>query len=97
MQKRPQLKTRKLCMRKLNGKGKYKSRQSPVTNMISKLANVRRGEDKCRTLNMILKFRGQQPKTIPYIYRLLYQNPKGTTNQKNTTDTHIKKSKQIQC
>ena len=30
----------------------------------------------------------------PYVYRLLYQNLMGITNQKTTIDTHIKKKKQ---
>ena len=40
------------------------------------------------------KLRDQQLKTILYIYRLLYQNLMGTTNQKSTIDTHTKKKKQ---
>jgi len=40
---------------------------------------------------MNLKLRDQQPKTILYTYRWLYQNLMGTTNKKNTMDTHIRK------
>ena len=67
-------------MRKLTGKGKdsIKVGNHSLTNfdMISKLASMRRGEDKCRTLTMHLKLRDQEPKTILYIYRWLYQNLK---------------------
>ena len=46
-------------MKKLTGKGKdnLKVVNHPLTNMISKLASMRRGEDKCRTLKMHLKLR----------------------------------------
>ena len=55
---------------------------------------MRRGEYKCRILEMHLKLRGQQLKTKLYIYRLLYQNLIVTTNQKSTIDRHAKKKKQ---
>ena len=42
------------------------------------------------------KLRGQQLKIILYIYRLLYQNLMGTTNQKSTVHTHTQKEKAIQ-
>ena len=62
-------------MRKHIGKGKHniKVGNHLLTNMISKLPNMKKGEDKSRTLKMYLKIRDQQPKTILYIYRLLYQ------------------------
>ena len=41
-----------------------------------------------------MQLRGQQLKTILYIYRLLYQNFMGTSNQKPTTDTNTNKKKQ---
>ena len=66
----------------------------PHTNMISKLATVRRGEHKCRKWELHLKLRDKQLKTILYIYRLLYQNLMGNANQKTTTDIHTKKKKQ---
>ena len=55
--KRPQLETRKLWMGKLTSKDKYtvKIGNHPHTNMISKPAIVRRGEHKCRILEMDLK------------------------------------------
>ena len=62
--------------------------------MISNPAIVRRGEYKCRILEIHLKLRDQQLKTILYIYRLLHQDLMATINQKSTTDTHKKKKKQ---
>ena len=46
-------------MKKLTGKGKgnFKEGNHPLINMVSKLAIMRRGEDKCRTLKMHLKLR----------------------------------------
>ena len=57
----PQLETRILKMKKLTGKGEdnLKVGNHPTTNMISKLASMRRGEYKCRTLKMHLKLRRQ--------------------------------------
>ena len=49
---------------------------------------MRREEYKCRILEMHLKLRDQQLKTILYIYRLLYQNLLLITNQKPTIDVH---------
>ena len=62
--------------------------------MISKPAIVRRGEHKCMILEMDLKLKDQQFITILFIYRLLYQNLRVTTNQKSTIDTHTKKKKE---
>ena len=62
----------------------------PHTNMVSKAAFMRRGEQKCRRLDMYMKLSDQQLKTILFIYRLLHQNLKATTNQKFTTDTCTK-------
>ena len=44
-------------MKKLIGKGKDKIKvgNHPLTNMMSKLASMRRREDKCRTLKIHLK------------------------------------------
>ena len=69
-------------MGKLTGRDKHKVKVGihPHTNMITKPAIMRRGEYKCRILEMQWKLRDQQPKTIWYIYRLLYQNLMGTTN-----------------
>ena len=36
---------------------------------------MRKGEYKCRILEMHLKLRDQQLKTVLYNYRMLYQNP----------------------
>ena len=91
--KRPHLDIRKLQMRKFTGKCKHKSGKHPFTDRISKLTSVRRGEDKCRTLKMHLKLRDPQSTTILYLYRLLCQNQMGTTKQKPTMDTHIKRKK----
>ena len=93
--KRPQLETRKLQTKKLTSKGKHtvKVGNHPYTNMISKPTIMRRGECKCKILEMHLKLRDQQLKTILYIYRLLYQNLMVTTNQKSTIDTHTQKKK----
>ena len=62
-------------MEKLTSKGKYKVKAGNHlhTNMISKSAIVRRGEHKCRILEMHLKLNDQQIKIILLIYRLLYQ------------------------
>ena len=53
-------------MEKLRGKGKHTVEvgNHPHTNMISKPAIVRRGEYKCRILEMYLKLKDQQLKTI---------------------------------
>ena len=59
-----------------------------------KLAIMRRGEDKCRILEMHLKCKDQQLKTTLFIYRPLYQNLMVTTNWKSTIDTHTKKKKE---
>jgi len=63
-------------MQKLTGKSKHtvKVGNHPHTNMISKPEIMRRGV-KCRILEMHLKLRDQQLKTVLYNYRLLYQNP----------------------
>ena len=80
--KSPQLETRKLQMGKLTSKGKHtvKVGNHPHRNMISKPAVVRRGEHKCRILEMHLKLKDQQLITILFIYRLLYQNLMVTAN-----------------
>ena len=52
---------------------------------------MRRGGYKCRTPEMHLQLRDQQLKTLPNIYRLLYQNFRITANQKSTIDTQIRK------
>ena len=53
-------------MKKLTGKGKdnIKIGNHLLTNIISKLASMRRGEDKCRTLKTPLKLRYHQPEII---------------------------------
>ena len=89
--RRPQLEIRKSQMGNLTSKGKHtvKEGNHPHTNMISKPATIRRGEYKCRKRGLHLKFRDQQRETI--LYRLLYQNHMGTSNQKTTVDTHTKR------
>ena len=63
-------------MGKLTGKGKHtvKVGNHPHTNIISKPAVMRRSEYKCRILEMHLKLRDQQFKTIlcVCVYRLLH-------------------------
>ena len=76
-------------MKKLTSKRKHtvKVGNHPHTNMVSKPAIVRRGEHKCRILEMHLKLKEQQLKTIFFIYRLIHQNLTVTTNEKSTKDT----------
>ena len=82
-------------MGNLTSKGKYtiKVGNHPPTNMVSKLAILTWGEYKRRTLELHLKLRDQQLKTILYVYRLLYQNLMVTSNQKSTIDIYTKKKK----
>ena len=89
------LKNRQANMEKLTGKGKHtvKLENHSHTN-ISKPAIVRKGEHKCRILEIHLKLKDQQLKTILFIYRLLYQNLIVTTNRKSTINTHTKKKKE---
>ena len=63
-------------MKKLTGKGKdnLKVGNHPLTNMVSELASMRKGGDKCRTLKIRLKLINQQSEIILYTYRCLYQN-----------------------
>ena len=77
-------------MGKLTDEGKHtvKVGNDLHTNMTS---TVRRGEYKCRILEMHLKLKNQQLKTSLFIYRLLYQNFKVTANQKLTIDKHKRK------
>ena len=56
---------------------------------------MRRVEYKCKTPEMHLQSRDQQPKTILYIYRLLYQNFKITANQISTIDRQTNKQNQL--
>ena len=82
-------------MEKLTSKGKHRVKvgSHPHTNMKSKPATVRRGEYKRRTLEMHLKLRDQQLKTILFVYRLLYQNLMVTTKRKSTIETQKIKGK----
>ena len=82
-------------MRRLTGKGKHRAKEGnhPHTNMIPKPATVRRGGYKCRILDMFLKLRDWQLKTILCVYVshiLLYQNLMVTANQKSTIYTQTK-------
>ena len=67
--KEPQLETRKFQKRNISGKDKDKKKVEnyPLVKIISKLADMRRGEDKCRTLKMHLKLRERQNKIISKI------------------------------
>ena len=79
-------------MEKLTRKGKHTVRERNYLHTnISKPATVRRGEHKCRTLEMHLKLKDQQRKTILFLYRLLYQNLMVTANWKSTLDTQKQK------
>ena len=84
-------------MGKLTCKGKHtvKVGNYPRRNIMSKSAIIKRGEYKCRILEMHLRLRDHQLKTILFIYRLLYQNLVVNTNQKITIVTH-KKEKESQ-
>ena len=75
------------------GKDNLKVGNHPLTNIMSKLASTRRGEDKWITLKMHLKLRYQQAETILHTYRWIHQNIRGTTNQITIMVTHIKKKK----
>ena len=44
---------------------------------------------------MHLQLREQQPRTISYTYRLLYQNLRKTANQKSAIDTQTNKKNQL--
>ena len=84
-------------MGKLTSKGKHivKEGNHPHTNIISKSAIVEKRRYKFRILEMHLKLRGQQFKTILYICRLLYQNLMGTATQKlQQIQTQKRKSNQ---
>ena len=63
--------------------------------MLPKSEIVRRGGNKCRTLEMYLQLRNQQLKTNLYVFRLLYQNFRVTANQKSTIDTKTNKKNQL--
>ena len=83
--KRSKLETTKLQMGKLIHKGKYtvKAGHHPHTNMISKQAIMGREEEvQSRILEMQLKLRDQQLKTVLYVCILPSQNLMGTTNKK---------------
>ena len=60
----------------LTGKGKdnLKVGNNPLTNMLSKLASMRRGEHKCRTLKIHWKLKDQPAEIILQNYRWIYQN-----------------------
>ena len=82
-------------MEKLTGKGKHTVSvgNHPDTNMISKPAIVRRGEHKCRILEMHFKLKDQQLKIIMYIHRSLDINLMVTTNQKSRIDEYTQEKK----
>ena len=88
--KKATTRNKKIMNGKLTCKGKrtVKVGSHPHTNMLSKPAILRRGEHKCRVLEMHLKLKEQQFNTILFIYRLLYQNLMVTANLKATVDTH---------
>ena len=53
---------------------------------MSYIVTLRGGEYKCSVFKMHLKLRGQQLKTITYVYILLYKNLKVTANQNSITN-----------
>ena len=71
-------------MRKLTGRGKLKVKVGNIlhTNMMSKLAILRRGVYKCLILEMHLKLKDQQLKTLIYIYIDFYSKPHGKYKSK---------------
>ena len=66
-------------MEKLTGKGKQNKGRKSTTEIWYHNQQVR-GEYKCKILEMHLKLKDQQFKTILFIYRPLYQNLIITTN-----------------
>ena len=81
---------KKITNRELTSKGKHRVRKSSTHKYIKDSNH----EKKRVWVQDIGNVRDQQLKTIWYIYRLLYQNLMGATNQKSTADTHTKKKKQ---
>ena len=86
-------------MGKLTIKSKHtvKVGNYPLTNMISKQAIMRRGEYKCRILEMHLKLRDQQLKTTfcIYIYTAI-SKPNGKCKPENYNRYTHKKEKATQ-
>ena len=84
-------------MTRLTSKGIYtvKIQNHPCTIIPPKSEIMRRGGYKCRTLEMHLQLRDQQPKTISCIHRLLYQNFRIPANQKSTIDAQTNKKNQL--
>ena len=80
-------------MGKLTGKGKHavKVENCPYTNMISKPVIMRKAEYKCRTLEMHLKLKDQQLKSIIYIYMDCCIKPHGNCKPKILRYTQKKK------
>ena len=72
-------------MGKLTVKGKHKVKvgNHPHTNMISKLEIVRKGEYKCRILEIHWKSRDQQLKTTLHIYIDCYNKTSWELQTKN--------------
>ena len=56
-------------------------------------SSPKRDEDKCKILEMHLKLKDQQLKTILFICRRLFQNIVGTTNWKSTIDIHTQRKR----
>ena len=83
-------------MRKLTGKCKHTINigSHPHANMISKQSIMRKEGYKGSILEMHLKLRDQQIKTIFHGYRLLYQNLMVTANQEFKIHIYTKKKKQ---
>ena len=81
-------------MTRLTSKGIYTVNilNHPSTIIPPKSEIMRRGEYKCRTLEMNLQLREQQFKAIAYTYRDVYQNFRITEKQKSTIDTQTKKN-----
>ena len=89
--KRPQLERRKLRMGNFTGKGKHSIKVGNNPYAIKTSSQEKRRVQN-RILEMHLKVRDQQLKTISYAYRPVYQNFMVPTNQKSTVDTHKRKS-----
>ena len=90
-------------MTRLTSKGIHavKIRNHPCTIMLPKSEIRRRGEYKCRTLEMHLQLRDQQLKTISCTHTHThthidsYQNFRITANQKSTINAQTNKKNQL--
>ena len=80
-------------MKKLTGKGKdnIKVGNHPLTNMISKLASMRIGEDKCRTENVFEIKRPATRNNSACIYVVISKYNRNHKSNNCNGHTHINK------